>query len=67
MHKAELTEYSGMLTEIGDQWRNFAYHAARVVKDRETDVVSYKDLSALLKNIGAQEKAFFTKLKEIRW
>ncbi len=67
MHRNDLKEYAVMLTETGDQWRNFAYHAARVVKDRQTDIVSYQDLGALLKEIGEQEKKFFTKLKEIRW
>ncbi len=67
LHKPELTEYSGMLTEIGDQWRSFAYHAARVVKDRQTDIISYEDLSALLRDIGRKEKELFGRLKEIRW
>ena len=53
------------LTEIGDDWRNFAYHAARLMKDRTSDLVSYDELSELLIKCGSREKAFFQKLLKI--
>lgn len=66
LHIDELKEGAVRLTEIGDQWRNFAYHAARLVKDRQSDVVSFQDLGVLLKKIGEQERQFFAMLREVR-
>ena len=51
------------LTGIGDQWRHFAYSAARIVKQRESDVVGYGDLAGMLRKIGEADKGFFTKLR----
>jgi len=62
----ELLGYSEELTKIGDNWRNFAYRAARIMKDRGSDVLSYGELSALLEKIGADEKVLFRKLKEVK-
>lgn len=63
----EFLKYSQELTAIGDAWRNFAYLAARQVKARQSDVVSYQELSRLLVSIGEKEKAFFQQLQKIRW
>lgn len=65
--REEFLQYASELTAIGDEWRNFAYLAARQVKARQSDVVSYQELSRLLQSIGAKEKAFFTRLQSIRW
>lgn len=63
----ELGMLSEKYTKIGDQWRNFAYHTARICKARTTDLVSYSELSKLLHDIGDKEKHFFKALKEIKW
>ncbi|RQO31841.1 peptidase [Taibaiella sp. KBW10] len=63
--KPELKEFSQRMTAIGDAWRNFAYSAARICKARTSDLVSYKDLSKMLHEIGHQEKAFFMDLKKV--
>jgi Domain of unknown function (DUF4872)/Butirosin biosynthesis protein H, N-terminal len=62
-----LLRYSTQHTAIGDQWRNFAYSAARVMKDRKTDAVSYDELGEMLRNIGQKEKEFFRDLGALRW
>ncbi len=58
-----LKEFAGELTAIGDQWRNFAYHAARIVKERDSDQLSYAELAQLLQAIGIAEREFFIRLK----
>lgn len=63
----DLKDFSERLTLIGDDWRNFAYSAARQIKDRKSDVVSYGALSELLVAIGNKEKAFFEDLKLLKW
>ena len=65
--KEELQKFSQELTAIGDDWRNFAYHAARQMKERKTDLVSFEDLSSLLKVCGEKEKDFFTRMQQIKW
>jgi len=67
LQRDDLQQYAAKLTEIGDSWRSFAYHAARLVKDRQTDVVSYNDLSDMLREIGAKEKAVFEEMRKIQW
>ena len=58
---------SAELTAIGDEWRNFAYNAARQMKARQTDVVSYDELADLLRSIGTKEKDFFKRLDKLKW
>lgn len=58
-------DFSQELTAIGDDWRNFAYHAARLMKDRKSDLVSYDELSDLLRSIGEKEKDFFNRLRKL--
>jgi hypothetical protein len=67
LKREDLELLSQRYTLIGDQWRNFAYHTARICKTRNTDVVSYTELSKLLHDIGDKEKAFFRELKALKW
>jgi hypothetical protein len=67
LKRDDLQDYSTELTRIGDDWRNFAYHAARLMKDRKTDIVSYDELSDLLKICGEKEKSFFKRLGKLQW
>lgn len=67
MKRDDLLGFAAELTEIGDDWRNFAYHAARLMKDRKTDLVSYDELSELLIKCGNREKDFFSRLKKTKW
>ncbi|MFI4962759.1 MAG: BtrH N-terminal domain-containing protein [Legionellales bacterium] len=67
LKRDDLLDYSAGLTKIGDDWRNFAYHAARLMKDRTSDLVSYDELSELLIKCGTQEKVFFQKVHKMNW
>jgi hypothetical protein len=67
LQRGDLLQLSEELTLIGDQWRSFAYHAARQVKDRKSDLVSYRELSNLLRLCGTAEKTFFKKLEKVPW
>jgi len=67
LHRDDLQDFSKQLTQVGDDWRNFAYHAARLMKARQSDVVSYDELSDLLRICGNKEKDIFTRLEKLRW
>lgn len=67
MKRDDLLEYSKELTAIGDAWRNFAYHAARLMKDRKSDLVNFDELSGLLYKCGEMEKDLFTRMSKIKW
>ena len=67
LKRDDLQQMSAELTAIGDEWRNFAYNAARQMKARQTDVVSYDELADLLRSIGRKEKAFFKRLDKLKW
>lgn len=67
LHRDDLLAYSQELTQVGDDWRNFAYHAARLVKDRKSDIVSYDELSDLLRICGEKEKDIFTRMDKLKW
>lgn len=66
LQREDLHAMSAELTKIGDDWRNFAYHAARQMKARQTDTVSYDELSNLLRTCGTKEKDFFNRLKQVK-
>jgi hypothetical protein len=66
LKRDDLQEMSGTLTAIGDDWRNFAYQAARQMKDRGANVVSYDALGDLLQAIGEKEKLFFKNLQKLK-
>lgn len=67
LKRDDLLRFSEELTSIGDDWRNFAYHAARLVKARTSDLVSYDQLGDLLRKCGDREKEVFTRLSKIKW
>lgn len=67
MGREDLQAFSKELTNIGDEWRNFAYSAARIMKVRQTDLVSYDELSKLLINIGERERDFFKRMNQLKW
>jgi hypothetical protein len=67
LQQEELATLSARYTAIGDQWRHFAYSAARICKARTNDLISYKELSKLLTDIGKQERNFFRDLKRVKW
>lgn len=67
LHRDDLKGFSQELTQVGDDWRNFAYHAARLMKARQSDVISYDELSDLLRICGEKEKDIFKRLEKLKW
>jgi len=67
LKRDDLKEMSADLTQIGDEWRNFAYHAARQMKARQTDIVSFDELGDLLRHCGEKERDFFKRLDKFRF
>lgn len=61
----ELKNYSMQMTAIGDDWRNFAFTASRLMKMRD-NVISYDEISDLLEGIGKKEKEFFRTLGRLK-
>jgi hypothetical protein len=62
---SELNDFSQRLTDIGDQWRIFAAEAGRIYKKRASADVNYQTIGNHLKEIGEQEKVFFTELEKL--
>jgi hypothetical protein len=67
LKRDDLLAFSQELTAIGDDWRNFAYHAARILKARQSDIVSYDELGELLRKCGTKEKELFKKMEKLKW
>src|SRR5690606_10264325 len=57
-------KFSEECTNIGDDWRNYAFNAASQVKAREANMNSFNELGDMLIEIGKREKDFFTRLKK---
>jgi hypothetical protein len=65
LNNPALLEASNEMTLIGDAWRNFAFTAARVMKDRSGNLASYDELGEMLIQLSDREKKFFTHLKTL--
>lgn len=62
-----LIEQSNELTKTGDLWRDFAFKAGRLCKNRANDGTSYKELSEILIECSRQEDIIFGTLhKQIK-
>lgn len=59
-----LIPLSKELTNIGDQWRDFAVNASRVYKNRSNQTDVYNALADELVGIANQEEAFYKKLRK---
>ena len=59
----DLNIFSKRMTDIGDLWRDFAYKAARVFKQRQGgEQYTYNDLGDILFQIAELEETFFKEL-----
>lgn len=63
LNRPEWNQLSMELTEVGDLWRDFSYHAARFFKKREAEVLSYDDIARKLEVISDRERIIFTRLE----
>lgn len=62
LNRTELSDASKRLTAIGDLWRNFAYESGKICKQRTTELATFNELAALLKDISKQELNLFNEL-----
>ncbi len=65
LNKPELIQISSDMTEAGDIWRNFAYQSGKICKNRHSELMSFKELADLLRDVSDKEKAIWTKLSKI--
>lgn len=62
---SKLNDYAVRITEIGDMWREFAYKASKIYKQRGSEHYTYDDLGDILQVIGKKEQCFFLELYEL--
>ncbi|MBN2481052.1 MAG: BtrH N-terminal domain-containing protein [Bacteroidales bacterium] len=60
-----LNDVSREMTAVGDRWREFAYHAARVFKNRDNGMTTYEMLADMLLTIADMEEHVFKQLRTI--
>ncbi|MEX0273343.1 MAG: BtrH N-terminal domain-containing protein [Flavobacteriaceae bacterium] len=60
-----LLEFSKDITDIGDQWRDFALEASRIYKNRNPKPDVYNQVADQLSEIAGKEEAFFKGLKKV--
>lgn len=63
LNNDELLVLSKQMTEIGDQWRDFAVDASRIYKNRSTENDGYNKIADQLDAIAKREELFFKTLK----
>ncbi len=61
----DLKDLSLEMTSIGDNWRTFASHGAKNLRNRGVAATPYPDLSELLKGIADREEKVFRALDRI--
>ncbi len=65
-NNASLKEKALEITNIGDQWRNFAYETAKVIKNRSGQTDAFDHIADLLSEVGKREVRFFKDLAKIK-
>ncbi|RKN82395.1 BtrH N-terminal domain-containing protein [Ulvibacterium marinum] len=60
----KLKDFSKEMTEIGDQWRDFALEASRVYKNRSVQTDAYNKVADQLLDLAKREEAFFQALRK---
>ncbi len=61
-----LEDASHEMTRIGDQWRELAFIAGRICKNRAASGESFESVANMMMHQAKQEEAFFTKLQNIQ-
>jgi len=64
LNNPKLRELSEEMTEIGDEWRDFALNISRVYKNRSDGENVYEKLSVQLMGIAERERKFYKELKK---
>jgi hypothetical protein len=65
MDDDRLLEMSERMTAIGDQWRQFALHGARICKNRSADGDNFDRLCDIILDCAAKEQQIYKDLWEI--
>jgi hypothetical protein len=65
MNNPRLRELSAQMTTAGDMWREFSYNAARLIKKRDAEPLTYDQLADKLIAISQKEEAIFRELANI--
>jgi hypothetical protein len=60
----ELLTLSKQMTQLGDQWRDFAVDASRIYKNRNATNIDYQVIADQLNAIADREEVFFRTLKK---
>ncbi len=64
LQNPSLLELSKEMTEIGDQWRDFALDASRIYKNRNAQINGYDQVADQLLMLADKEETFFKKLRK---
>ena len=64
LRNPRLKELSREMTAIGDEWREFALNASRILKNRKAEEGMYRALADQLDGLADREEVFFKKLKK---
>ncbi|MGI9551881.1 MAG: BtrH N-terminal domain-containing protein [Aurantibacter sp.] len=64
LNNPNLSELSKEMTQIGDEWRDFAVDASRIYKNRSAVTDGYNNIADQLEAIAKKEENFFKKLKK---
>ena len=64
LNNNDLLVLSKQMTEIGDQWRDFALDASRIYKNRSAESDGYNKIADQLDAIAIREELFFKTLKK---
>ncbi|MDM8538215.1 BtrH N-terminal domain-containing protein [Desulfobacterales bacterium HSG17] len=61
----KLMDMSSRITEIGDQWREFAVMGSRICKQRASETETYPAMADILRNCAENEQAMLKELSEL--
>lgn len=63
LDKSRLLELSRLMTDVGDQWREFALIGSRICKNRASHAETYPVMADILRNCASQEEHLFKELR----
>lgn len=67
LQNESLNKISSEMTEAGDKWREFAWYAGKIFKNRYSPEISYSFLADLLLKLADREEGIYKELKKIKF
>ena len=64
MQNEKMLQLSKEMTEIGDQWRDFAVDSSRIYKNRSAQTDGYNKVADQLASLADKEERFFKALRK---